>query len=205
MIAVINYGLGNVQAFANLYKRMNIPAKIAATESDLDGATRLILPGVGAFDHAIELLDASGMRHALDDLVSRRHVPVLGVCVGMQMLAKSSEEGRLAGLGWIDGRVKRFDKSLLPQPARLPHMGWNDVVPKSNERLFSGFGDDCRFYFLHSYHFECASEDDIVAKSEYGASFTCAVRSNNIYGVQFHPEKSHDYGMRLLKNFAEAR
>ena len=203
MITVVNYGLGNVQAFANLYKRMNIPAKVAANASDLEDATRLILPGVGAFDHAMELLDASGMRHALDDLVSRRRMPVLGVCVGMQILSKSSEEGKLAGLGWIDGRVRRFDESKLPRPARLPHMGWNDVVPKSGARLFCGFESDCRFYFLHSYHFECASDDDVVAKSEYGMSFSCAVHSNNIYGVQFHPEKSHDYGMRLLKNFAE--
>ena len=203
MITVINYGLGNVQAFATLYRRMNIPAKIATTASQLENATKLILPGVGAFDHAMELLDASGMRGALEELVLRRKVPVLGVCVGMQILAKSSEEGKLAGLGWIDGRVRRFDESTLPRPARLPHMGWNDVMPKNGTQLFNGFEQGCCFYFLHSYHFECASSDDVVAKSEYGMSFSCAVHSNNIYGVQFHPEKSHGYGTCLLKNFAE--
>lgn len=203
MITIINYGLGNVQAFANLYKRLNIPAVIATGASDLDGATRLILPGVGAFDHAMELLDASGMRETVDDLVLNKNVPVLGVCVGMQILAGSSEEGKLSGLGWIDARVRRFDEKTLPQPPRLPHMGWNDVVPKGDARLFSGLEQDSRFYFLHSYYVDCASNENVLATSEYGIAFGCAVRSNNIYGVQFHPEKSHDYGVRLLKNFAE--
>ena len=203
MITIINYGLGNVRAFANLYKRMNIPVAVAASARDLEGASKLILPGVGAFDHAMELLDASGMRGAIDDLVLKRHIPVLGVCVGMQMLAGSSDEGKLSGLGWIAGRVRRFDEKTLPQPPRLPHMGWNDVVPKNGARLFAGLERDARFYFLHSYYFDCASSDNVLASSEYGIAFGCAVRSNNIYGVQFHPEKSHDYGVRLLKNFAE--
>jgi glutamine amidotransferase len=203
MITIINYGLGNVQAFANVYKRLNIPAVIATGASDLDGATRLILPGVGAFDHAMELLDASGMREKVDDLVLNRKVPVLGVCVGMQILARCSEEGNSAGLGWIDGRVRRFGEETLQQPPRLPHMGWNDVVPKGDAKLFSGLEQDSRFYFLHSYYFDCASNDNVLATAEYGIAFGCAVRSNNIYGVQFHPEKSHDYGVRLLKNFAE--
>jgi glutamine amidotransferase len=203
MITIINYGLGNVQAFANVYKRLNIPATIAKTAQDLDGASKLILPGVGAFDHAMELLDGSGMRGAVEEKVLRQGVPVLGVCVGMQILAVASEEGRLAGLGWIEGRVRRFNETTLPQPPRLPHMGWNDVVPKGDAPLFRGLERDSRFYFLHSYYFDCASNDNLLATSEYGVAFGCAVRSNNIYGVQFHPEKSHDYGVRLLKNFAE--
>src|SRR3954452_17801719 len=157
MITVINYGLGNVQAFANLYRRLNIPAAIATTAADFSGATKLILPGVGAFDHAMELLDDSGMRETVDDLVLNRGMPVLGVCVGMQILARRSEEGKLAGLGWIDGRVRRFDESTLARPPRLPHMGWNDVVPKSGAKLFAGLEKDSRFYFLHSYYFDCAS------------------------------------------------
>ena len=151
----------------------------------------------------MELLDGSGMRETVEDLVLRQGVPVLGVCVGMQILAGSSDEGKLAGLGWIGGRVKRFDESRLPRPARLPHMGWNDVVPKNGAQLFSGLEQDSRFYFLHSYYFDCASNDNVLATSEYGTAFNCAVSSNNIYGVQFHPEKSHSYGTRLLKNFAE--
>jgi imidazole glycerol-phosphate synthase subunit HisH len=203
MITIINYGLGNVQAFANLYKRLNIPAAIATSASDFAGATKLILPGVGAFDHAMELLDGSGMRETIDDLVLKQGMPVLGVCVGMQILAASSEEGKLPGLGWIDGRVRRFDEKTLHQPFRLPHMGWNDVVPMSGAKLFSGLEQDARFYFLHSYYFDCVSNDNVLATSEYGVAFGCAVRSNHIYGVQFHPEKSHNYGVRLLKNFAE--
>jgi glutamine amidotransferase len=203
MITIINYGLGNVQAFANVYKRLNIPVAIAKCADDLDGASKLVLPGVGAFDHAMELLDASGMRAALEHKVLGQAVPVLGVCVGMQILARSSEEGRLSGLGWIDGRVRRFDENTLQQPPRLPHMGWNDVVPKDNAKLFGGLEQDSRFYFLHSYYFDCASNDNVLATSEYGIAFGSAVHSSNIYGVQFHPEKSHDYGTRLLKNFAE--
>jgi glutamine amidotransferase len=148
------------------------------------------------------LLDGSGMREAVDDLVLKQRVPVLGVCVGMQILAGSSDEGKLAGLGWIDARVRRFDETTLPRPARLPHMGWNDVVPNSGAKLFAGLEQDSRFYFLHSYYFDCASNDNVLATSEYGIAFGSAVRSENIYGVQFHPEKSHDYGVRLLKNFA---
>lgn len=203
MITIINYGLGNVQAFANLYKRLNIPAVIASSAAGLDGATKLILPGVGAFDHAMELFDGSGMREAVDDLVLKQGMPVLGVCVGMQILADGSDEGKLSGLGWINGRVRRFDENRLPRPARLPHMGWNDVVPKGGAKLFAGLEQDARFYFLHSYYVDCASNDNVLATSEYGMSFGCAVHSNNIYGVQFHPEKSHAYGVRLLKNFAE--
>ena len=203
MITIINYGLGNVLAFKNLYERLNISVGVATCAEELDGASKLILPGVGAFDHAMESLNDSGMRDSLDDLVMNKSVPVLGVCVGMQMLACSSEEGKLPGLGWINGSVRRFDEATLRQPARLPHMGWNDVVPKSGARLFNGLEHDSRFYFLHSFYFDCASNDNVLATSEYGIEFGCAVASNNIYGVQFHPEKSHDYGGRLLKNFAE--
>jgi imidazole glycerol-phosphate synthase subunit HisH len=203
MITIVNYGLGNILAFANLYRRMNVPVAVATRAADLEGASKLILPGVGAFDHAMELLDGSGMREKLDEMVLRQAVPVLGVCVGMQILAGSSDEGQLPGLGWIEGRVRRFDETTLQQPPRLPHMGWNDVVPTGGARLFAGLEQDSRFYFLHSYYFDCASNDNVLATSEYGIAFGSAVRSKDIYGVQFHPEKSHDYGVRLLKNFAE--
>lgn len=199
MIAIIDYGLGNVLAFANVFKRLNIPVSIAKGAAELDGASKVILPGVGAFDHAMERLGQSGMRDTLDQLVHSRGVPVLGVCVGMQILAGSSEEGRAEGLGWIDGRVRKFDATR----ARLPHMGWNDVSPVTGARLFRGLERDARFYFLHSYYFECAREENVLAITEYGLKFSCAVHSRNIYGVQFHPEKSHHFGAQLLKNFAE--
>ncbi len=202
MIAIVDYGLGNVQAFLNLYKRLNVEAARATTVLDLEGATKVILPGVGAFDHAMERLEASGMRSALDDLVVRKRVPVLGVCVGMQILARSSEEGVREGLGWIDGAVRRLD-ALDAESLPLPHMGWNDVAPQHGHRLFDQLESDARFYFLHSYYFDCARGDDIAAVTEYGGRFASAVSSRNIHGVQFHPEKSHHFGTRLLRNFAE--
>jgi len=203
VITIVDYGLGNVLAFANVYRRMNVPVAIARTAEELRGASKVILPGVGAFDHAIELLEQSGMRTTLDALAVRDAVPVLGICVGMQMIARGSEEGRLPGLGWIEGRVKRFDPSTLRQRTRLPHMGWNDVRPTSGSPLFAGLEEKARFYFLHSYYFHCARPDDVLAVSDYGGEFSCAVNAGNIYGVQFHPEKSHRFGTRLLKNFAD--
>jgi imidazole glycerol-phosphate synthase subunit HisH len=203
MITIIDYGLGNVLAFSNVYKRLNIPVAVGKSAADLQRATKLILPGVGAFDHAMELLQHSGMREALDEMVLARAVPVLGVCVGMQILAASSEEGQSRGLGWIDGHVRKFDVASFRQRTRLPHMGWNDVKPIGPSSLFAGLESDARFYFLHSYYFHCARNENVLAEAEYGTPFTCAVRSNHIFGVQFHPEKSHRYGTRLLKNFAE--
>lgn len=202
-MTVIDYGLGNVLAFVNLYNRLNIPVAVAKTAADLAGATRLILPGVGSFDHAMEQLDASGMRATLEQLVIEQRVPVLGICVGMQILAKRSDEGRLDGLCWIDGTVRKFDLAKLPRGTNLPHMGWNDVAPRAEGGLFKGLEQDGRFYFLHSYYFDCAQETSVLAHTDYGQAFHCAVRRDNVYGVQFHPEKSHHFGAQLLSNFAE--
>ena len=203
MIAIIDYGLGNIKAIANVYKQLNIVHKVARTIDDLQDSSKLILPGVGAFDHAMKQLEKSGLRDSLDDMVLRKKVPVIGICVGMQMLAQTSEEGSLPGLGWLDATVKKFDTAKLKQRTRLPHMGWNDVVPVVNHRLFHGLENDACFYFLHSYYFHCNNFYDSIATSYYGDSFTCAVNGKNVFGVQFHPEKSHEYGIKLLKNFAE--
>lgn len=203
MITIIDYGLGNVQAFTNMYKRLGFAVCRAKNAAELEGSTKLILPGVGAFDHAMELLDASGMRPVLDDLVLRRHVPVLGICVGMQILADGSDEGGLPGLGWIPGKVRALKTDERSANLPLPHMGWNDVKPKTGEKLFVGLENDARFYFLHSFFFECAEPQLVAASTSYGLEFSCAVSSGNVYGVQFHPEKSHHYGAQLLKNFAE--
>jgi glutamine amidotransferase len=203
MISIIDYGLGNVLAFKNVFSRLNVPVAVAVSAADLAGATRLILPGVGSFDHAMTQFDGSGMRQEVERLVLEKRIPILGVCVGMQMLAKSSEEGRLAGLGWIDAEVKKFDSAQMPPGTHLPHMGWNDVVPVANQPLFSGLEEGARFYFLHSYYFECNDQMDVLATSDYGPQFCSATRRGNIYGVQFHPEKSHHFGNQLLKNFSE--
>lgn len=203
MIAIIDYGLGNVRAFVNVYKKLNISCKIVKKKDDLGGATKMILPGIGAFDHAMELLQESGMREVLDDLALKQNIPVLGICVGMQMLALASEEGKLSGLGWIDGDVKKFDSSLYTHRTCLPHMGWNEVNPIEYNDLFQGLDSGSRFYFLHSYFFYCNRKENIIAQTNYGIQFCCAVNEGNIYGVQFHPEKSHQNGIQLLKNFAQ--
>jgi imidazole glycerol-phosphate synthase subunit HisH len=202
MITIIDYGVGNINAFLNVYRRANIPARTATSAAELAGAEKLILPGVGAFDHAMERLDASGMRSTLDDLVTAKGLPVLGVCVGMQMLGNSSEEGSRPGLGWIDGNVRAFGSWEPTNELPVPHMGWNDVRPVGGGGLFEGLETDARFYFLHSFFFECARPEDAIAVSRYGADFSCAVGSRNVFGVQFHPEKSHHFGTQLLRNFA---
>ncbi|PZW86958.1 glutamine amidotransferase [Pseudomonas sp. 2848] len=203
MITIIDYGLGNIQAFVNVYKRLHIPVQVARCAEELAGAQKLILPGVGAFDHAMERLEASGMRATLDRLVRQDKVPVLGICVGMQMLADSSDEGRLPGLGWVPGRVVSFRSNPGLEAIALPHMGWNDVQAVNGNPLLKGFEDEARFYFLHSFYFECTHAEHASARSSYGLNFSCAVASDNVYGVQFHPEKSHHFGVGLLKNFAE--
>lgn len=203
MITIIDYGVGNINAFVNVYKRLNVATKIAKTVADLEDATKIILPGVGHFDHAMSELIKSGMREKLDELVMVKKVPVIGICVGMQMMGKSSDEGVMEGLGWIDAKIKKFDETKIKQITRLPHMGWNDVQPVIEHTLFKGLEQDALFYFLHSYYFECQNEVDILATSEYGGQFACAAHHENVYGIQFHPEKSHHYGETLLHNFAK--
>lgn len=203
MISIVDYGLGNIQAIANIYKRLGIAYSVAHSSADLAEADKFILPGVGAFDWAMRLLNASGMREHLDELVVGRQRPVLGICVGMQILARRSDEGAMAGLGWIDGEVKKFDETAFTQKTHLPHMGWNDVVPREAGGLFEGLERDARFYFLHSYYFAPRNEQDRLATTDYNGAFASSVRSGNVFGVQFHPEKSHQWGIRLLKNFAE--
>jgi len=202
MIALVDYGLGNIQAFSNIYRRLGIDAWPAKTAEDLRRARKIILPGVGAFDWAMTRLNDSGLRDTLDEQVMVEKKPVFGVCVGMQMMATRSEEGVLPGLGWIDAEVVKFDTDLLKSKTHLPHMGWNDVASLQTDALFRGL-DAPRFYFLHSYYLSPADEANTLATSCYGLTFTAAVRSGNVYGTQFHPEKSHQWGIQLLKNFAE--
>ncbi len=202
MIAIVNYGSGNIQAIGNIYGRLNIPFVVASTPDELLSAEKILLPGVGAFDQAMGELERSGMRRALDELVLEMHRPILGICVGMQLLARSSDEGTAAGLGWIDGVVKRFDESTFDQATHLPHMGWNTVEPTGSHPLFDQVDLGTGYYFLHSYHFTCRDAADVLAETDYGVRFTSAVRRGNVYGVQFHPEKSHRAGIQLLKNFA---
>lgn len=203
MITLIDYGVGNIFAFQNVYKRLDIQTKIAKTTQDLEDAEKLILPGVGAFDYAMNQLNKSGMRQKLDELVLDKKIPVIGICVGMQMMGNRSDEGSMEGLKWIDADIVKFDENLIKHRTKLPHMGWNDVKPIKDHPLFKGLEDNAIFYFLHSFYFKCNNLEDSIALSDYGISFTSATNYKNVYGIQFHPEKSHQYGEKLLHNFAK--
>lgn len=203
MITIIDYGLGNINAFVNVYERLKIPVTIAQNKEQLRAATKLILPGVGAFDYAMTKLNNSGMRETITELVFNNKLPIMGICVGMQILADSSDEGNMQGLGWIEGKVKLFDTSNLRFKTKLPHMGWNTINPIKGNPLLSTFDTESRFYFLHSYYFEPLNSESMIAITDYGSKYASAVNKENIYGIQFHPEKSLSNGMQLLKNFAD--
>jgi imidazole glycerol-phosphate synthase subunit HisH len=199
-VTLVHYGLGNIQAFIHIYQRLNVAVDIATSADQVMKAQRLIIPGVGAFDWAMSRLNGSGMRDALDDAVLNGKTPVLGVCVGMQMMAERSDEGVEPGLGWIKGDVKAFN-AMSETQLPLPHMGWNDVDPVSKDCLFAKI-EAPKYYFLHSYCIVPTYAADALATANYGNRFVSAVRHENIFGTQFHPEKSHNWGIDLLHNFA---
>tara|TARA_B100000900_G_scaffold407530_2_gene420358 strand:- start:84 stop:695 length:612 start_codon:yes stop_codon:yes gene_type:complete len=201
MIGIVNYGCGNTNAFVNSFKRLNIPSIVTSQIDEIIKLKKIILPGVGAFDYVIRKFNQSGLREAIQDRVFIDKIDVLGVCAGMQIFANKSEEGKEKGLGWIDGEVKLFDSKKINQTTKLPHMGWNTVEIVENP-LFKGIPQKALFYFVHSYFYENYDQVNMIGHSEYGIQFTSAINKNNIYGVQFHPEKSHENGQKLLKNFA---
>jgi glutamine amidotransferase len=203
VIAIIDYGSGNVSAIANIYKQLRIPHVVTADHQQIAEADRLILPGVGAFDKVMMDLEARGLRAVLDDQVLGQKKKVMGICIGMQILASSSDEGELPGLGWIPGHIQRIDETAIRSKPTLPHMGWNSIAPKADTTLFRDLDLDRGFYFLHSYFFKCDRDVDVLATVSYGAELTCAVGRENVFGMQFHPEKSHDNGMKIFRNFAE--
>jgi imidazole glycerol-phosphate synthase subunit HisH len=203
MITIVDYGLGNIRAFENVYKRLNIETNLAKSVSDLTNSTNIILPGVGSFDHAMKLLNGSGMRDALDRLVLDRKVPVIGICLGMQIMGTYSEEGKLPGLGWIDGNAKLFNADTMTSTTQYPHMGWNSIKANREDKIFTDLDTEPRFYFLHSYYFECQNRYDSIAKTTYGIEYTSVFNHENVYGIQCHPEKSHSNGVQLLKNFSQ--
>lgn len=200
-LCVINYGSGNLAAITNICEREHIPYYIADGPDDLAEATHFLLPGVGAFDPTIEILERSGILAKLEDQVQQRGKPILGICVGMHLLANGSDEGTRKGLGWIPGRVRELDLTALEKPPYLPHMGWNSIAGVQEDELLSGIDLGHGFYFLHSYFFAADSKENILATVSYGSEFPCIVRSGNVVGAQFHPEKSHANGVRLIKNF----
>jgi imidazole glycerol-phosphate synthase subunit HisH len=202
MIAIVDYGCGNIKAFQNVFKKLNVPIKVATKDEDLADVSGLILPGVGAFDFVMQSFNKSGMRDSVERKIFNEKIPVLGICAGMQIMANSSEEGHEPGLGWISGVVRHFDTSKIPFSTKVPHMGWNSISPTPS-KIFSGIGAGTRYYFVHSYYFDPEDSTSSIATSNYGGDFSCAVADEDIYGVQFHPEKSHSAGIELLKNFSE--
>ena len=203
MIGIIDYGSGNIHAIATIYKNLNIKYEIISKPENLDKIEKLILPGVGAFDATMQQLIDSGFRDKLNELVLSKRTPILGICVGLQVMGSGSEEGKMQGLGWIPGKVKKFDVDTINQKPKLPHMGWNTISNMRNHPIFEGIDDDFGFYFVHSYYFECENQENRLTTSVYGKEFTSSIYDKHIFGMQFHPEKSHGNGVQLLKNFAE--
>ncbi len=202
MLGIIDYGVGNVGSIKNMLDKAGIDSYLAKDSQQIAEATRLILPGVGAFDSCIGKLKDSDLFGVIENQVIRLKVPILGLCVGMQMLLEGSEEGRLPGFGWIKGRNVRFDRSRLPQELKIPHMGWTEVEAVKPSRLLKGIIIP-RFYFVHSYHAILEDEGAASMVAHHGYSFVAGVEEGNIMGIQFHPEKSHKFGMKLFANFIE--
>jgi len=202
MISIVDYGLGNIQAFLNIFNKLGIKAQRASNVLQLKEASHLILPGVGHFDHAMKKLNDSNLRDCMENLVIDLKIPILGICVGMQMLADKSEEGIIPGLGWIPGNVRAFSSNPICSKLPLPHMGWNKLNINQSALISSNNDQLSEYYFLHSYYFDAEDKLNVNATSDYGFDFDAVINRENIYGVQFHPEKSHEYGEKLLKNFS---
>lgn len=203
MIVIIDYGLGNLSSILNMLKKIGTNALVSSDHDTIAKADKLILPGVGSFDTGMRNLEERNIIPLLNNLVLEEQTPILGVCLGMQLLSGKSEEGSLPGLGWLDAETFRFKFQNVNDNLKIPHMGWNQLMVTHPHPLFAGLEEVNRFYFVHSYHVACANPDNVLASTSYGFDFTSAVVKDNIMGVQFHPEKSHKFGMRLLKNFSE--
>lgn len=205
MITIIDLKLGNIGSIFNMFKKIGIAIQITSEQIEIERAEKLILPGVGAFDKAMSNLKSRGLIDILNRKVLEEKTPLLGICLGMQLLSQKSEEGNLAGLGWIDAETKKFDFTQLPseKTLKIPHMGWNTITMRQDSPLFDEMFPENRFYFVHSFHLVCQHPEDILTTTLYGYDFVSSVAKGNILGVQFHPEKSHKFGMKVLKNFAE--
>jgi glutamine amidotransferase len=202
MIVIIDYGMGNVGSIQNMLAWIGIESTVSSEPAVIEAADRFILPGVGAFDTGMRNLAERGLVDLLGRVVIGQGRPLLGICLGMQLLGNGSEEGSLPGLGWLDAVSRRFCFEPPRALLKVPHMGWNTIQPLKPGPLFEGLVDP-RFYFVHSYHLVCSDQAEVLANAEYGFPFAAAVGRGRVYGVQFHPEKSHRFGMALLRNFAE--
>jgi glutamine amidotransferase len=201
MITIIDYGLGNLGSIQNMLKRIGATSFLTSDINDILKAEKLLLPGVGAFDTAMKKIEELNLKEIICDKVNLQKTPILGICLGMQLLMEGSEEGILPGLGLIKGKAYHF-RNHIDKKLKIPHMGWNDVTIHNESILTKGFFDEMRFYFVHSYYVKTENSDDSMLECNYGIDFDAAVHKDNIYGTQFHPEKSHKFGMQLLHNFA---
>tara|TARA_Y100001958_G_C21232717_1_gene558634 strand:+ start:645 stop:1253 length:609 start_codon:yes stop_codon:yes gene_type:complete len=201
MITIIDYGMGNLGSIINMFKRIGVVSKITSDLKEIKHAKKILLPGVGSFDKAMRKINDSGIKEILDYKVLKEEIPILGICLGMQLLTKSSEEGVEKGLGYIDAFTKRF--SFQDKKYKVPHMGWNLVEKSTPSELTSDFDEESKFYFVHSFYVKVNSEENSIFKTMYGFKFDSAIQYKNIFGAQFHPEKSHKFGMKLLKNFSK--
>lgn len=202
MLVIIDYGVGNLESVRNMLKRAGVSeVRLSQHVGDIEEATRFILPGVGHFSHCMTRIKELDYFERFQERVISEKIPTLGVCVGCQMLFERSEEGNQRGLGWLKGEVVRFDQNAMNPVQKIPHMGWADLESTSNSKLFKDI-DEPRFYFVHSYHVQCAQAETESSRAFYGYPFTASVEAGQLYGVQFHPEKSHRFGMQLLRNFA---
>lgn len=200
MVTIVDYGMGNLGSIQNMFKRIKVASEITGDKEKIAAAKKILLPGVGAFDAAMERINATGLRELLDHKAKEEKIPVLGICLGMQLLTRSSEEGVLPGLGWLDAQTIKF--KLQDTSLKVPHMGWNLVYPVRESPLIAELPEEPKFYFVHSFHVRCSNNEDVLTTTNYGKHFHSIVQHDNIYGAQFHPEKSHKYGMKLLHNFA---
>lgn len=201
MITIINYNAGNIKSIQNMLKRIGAKSCISSDANEIAQAEKLILPGVGHYDYGMKNLNQSGLIEILNIKVTQEKTPLLGICLGAQLLGNKSEEGTEKGLGWIDLDVVKFDKLKITENLKIPHMSWNEINIKKPSKLMEGLTNEARFYFVHSYHIKTNNKEDELTTSNYGYEFVSAVEKENIFGVQFHPEKSHKYGMKLLDNF----
>ncbi|WP_413581366.1 imidazole glycerol phosphate synthase subunit HisH [Bdellovibrio sp. HCB288] len=204
MISIVNYGMGNIGSIVNMLKKISVPVEVVSTPEEIFKAKKILLPGVGAFDAAMTKINESGIRSVLNEKALIEKVPVLGICLGMQLLTNNSDEGQLPGLAWVNASTLSFRKAIDTNLFKVPHMGWNEARLCQSSKLTSGFSeqDEVRFYFVHSYYVKCMNDKNSILKTEYGIEFDSGIQNDNIFGAQFHPEKSHKYGMKLLENFA---
>jgi glutamine amidotransferase len=201
-IAIVDYGSGNPASVQNMLRKIGVESYVSHLPKEIMRAQKIILPGVGSFDPGMVQLNRSGLASVLNELVLEKNRPILGICLGMQLMSKGSEEGNYPGLGWIDAETRKFSFGTN-QHLRIPHMGWNVAVVKKPHPLFDGTESEKRFYFVHSYHVVCRDMGDVLTETSYGIEFASSFHKDNIVGVQFHPEKSHRFGYQLLKRFAE--